>query len=251
MTGFAAWRAGRGRLVSVIAGMLLAVGVGGAAAGFALDQMRLRNALLGRFADELPADPALHADARRLAEPAYSAHCAACHGAAREGDPARGVPELRRGVWLYDFGRVSDLERTILYGIRSGHGKARNTTDMPALGLTGALTPEEIRDAASYVMSLSRPGGDPAAIARGARLYQGKGQCFDCHGADAAGNIDWGSPGFTGGHWLYGGDPQTVYASIHDGRHGRCPAWIGVLDPLAIRALAVYLHDVTAESAPG
>jgi cytochrome c oxidase cbb3-type subunit 3 len=234
-----------------IAAALVALGVAGAAAGFGLDRMRMRALLITPFADEVPADPTLHAYARRLAEPAYAAHCAGCHGASREDHRARGVPDLRRGVWLYDFGRVSDIERTILYGIRSGHGKARNTTDMPALGVMAQLTPDEVRDVAAYVISLSEKAGDPAAIGRGARLYQGKGQCFDCHGGDAAGNIDWGAPGFIDGNWLYGGDAATVYASIHDGRHGRCPAWIDVLDPVTIRALAIFLHDAASGSAQG
>jgi cytochrome c oxidase cbb3-type subunit 3 len=181
--------------------------------------------------------------ARELAEPAWRAHCAGCHDPAR-----RGVPDLASGIYLYDFGRVSDLERTILYGIRSGHGKARNTTDMPAFGVTGQLTSDEIGDVAAYVISLSKAVGDRASVARGQRIYQGKGQCFDCHGADASGNVDWGSPRLTGGIWLYGGDPASIYASIHDGRHGRCPAWIGVLDPLTIRALAVFLQDMAADA---
>ncbi|MGB8842274.1 MAG: c-type cytochrome [Aliidongia sp.] len=189
----------------------------------------------------MPADPALRAYARQLAAPAWAAHCATCH------DPARpGVPNLRDALWLYGFGRVSDLERTILYGIRSGHGKARNITDMPAFGVTGQLTADEIGDVAAYVISLSRRGGEAAAIARGQAIYQGKGQCFDCHGADASGNVDWGSPRLTGGGWLYGGDPTSIYSSIHDGRHGRCPAWIDVLDPVTIRALAVFVQDGVA-----
>jgi cytochrome c oxidase cbb3-type subunit 3 len=230
---------------------LLVLGAAGTAMAVAIDRQRMRDVLVSSFADELPPDPALRAYAQDLAEPAYAAQCAGCHGAVRDGAPARGVPDLRRGVWLYDFGRISDLERTILYGIRSGHGKGRNTADMPALGATGQLAPDEIRDVAAYVISQSRRGGDAAAITRGERIYQGKGQCFDCHGADAAGNIDWGTPGFTAGNWLYGGDPETVYASIHDGRHGRCPAWIGVLDPATIRALAIFLHDAASGGAQG
>jgi cytochrome c oxidase cbb3-type subunit 3 len=203
----------------------------------------MRHRLIAPFADELPADPALRAYAHRLAEPAWAAHCATCH------EPTRlGVPDLRHARWLYDFGRVSDLERTILYGIRSGHGKARNTTDMPAFGVTGQLTQDEIGDVAAYVISLSKAGKDPAVIARGRQIYQGKGQCFDCHGADASGNVDWGSPRLTGGGWLYGGDPASLYTSIHDGRHGRCPAWIDVLDPVTIRALAVFLQDMAADA---
>jgi cytochrome c oxidase cbb3-type subunit 3 len=203
-----------------------------------------RARLVAGFADELPADPVLHGYAIALARPAYAAHCAGCHGAGYAGDTARGVPDLRRGVWLYDFGRVSDIERTILYGIRSGHGKARNTTDMPAMGLTRRLTRDEISDVVSYVLSLSRAGEDRAAVARGEAIYQGKGECFDCHGADASGNIDWGVPALTGATWLYGGSRDAIMLSIHDGRHGLCPSWIGVLDPATIRALAILLHDV-------
>jgi cytochrome c oxidase cbb3-type subunit 3 len=205
-----------------------------------------RERLVASFADTLPADQTLHAYALALARPAYAEHCARCHGAAFQGDPRHGVPDLRRGVWLYDFGRVSDIERTILYGIRSGHGRARNVTDMPAMGLTHRLTADEISDVASYVLSLSHSGGDPAAIARGAAVYQGKGECFDCHGADATGNIDWGVPALTGTTWLYGGTRAAITTSIHDGRHGMCLAWIGVLDPATIRALAVLLHDVNS-----
>lgn len=200
--------------------------------------------LLASFADSLPGDHELHAYALALARPAYADHCAGCHGAGFQGDSQHGVPDLRRGVWLYDFGRVSDIERTILYGIRSGHGRARNVTDMPAMGLTHRLTADEISDVANYVRSLSRAGEDPAAIARGAAIYQGKGECFDCHGADASGNIDWGAPPLTGATWLYGGSRAAIITSIHDGRHGMCPAWIGVLDAATIRALAVLLHDV-------
>jgi len=205
---------------------------------------RARELLVAHFADSVPGDRQLHAYALALARPAYAAHCAGCHGAAFAGDSKRGVPDLRHGVWLYDFGRVSDIERTILYGIRSGNGRARNVTDMPAMGLSHRLTTNEISDVVSYVLSISHKGGDAAAIARGAVIYQGKGECFDCHGADAAGNIDWGSPALTGVTWLYGGTRAAITTSIHDGRHGMCPAWIGVLDAATIRALAVLLHDV-------
>jgi len=213
-------------------------------AGFLAEKhSRARVRLVEAFADSLPADPALHAYALAVARPAFAAHCAACHGGSFQGDPQHGVPNLRQGVWLYDFGRVSDIERTILYGIRSGNGRARNTTDMPAMGLTGRLTAAEISDVARYVISLSRTGGDGAAIARGEAIYQGKGECFDCHGVDASGNIDWGVPSLTGATWLYGGSLAAITASIHDGRHGLCPAWTGVLDPVTIRALAILLHD--------
>jgi cytochrome c oxidase cbb3-type subunit 3 len=211
----------------------------------AVRQEKMRHDLLRRYADDIPRDPALAAFARQIAVPAYRDNCAACHGAAMQGDPQRGVPGLQRGTWLYDFARVSDLERTILYGIRSGHGKSRNVTDMPALGVTGKLSPAEIADVATYVMSLTRKGENAAAIARGGAIYQGKGECFDCHGADASGNIDWGAPALTKSGLPHGFSLETIRASIHDGRHGRCPAFINRLDFTTIRALAVMVHDAS------
>ncbi len=230
--------------------LVAAFAVGAAAWGSVILRDRERQVrLVSNYADALPADPSLDAFAQALARPAYDKNCADCHGASAQGDSKRGVPDLRRGAWLYGFGRVSDIERTILYGIRSGHGRARNVTDMPALGLTHKLTDGEIADVAGYVMSLSQPGGDAAAIARGNAIFQGKGECFDCHGADASGNIDWGVPALTGSGWLYGGTREAISTSIHDGRHGRCPAWIGVLDAATIRALAILLHDTAKNGA--
>jgi len=232
-------------LALAAAALLVATALGGAA----WRRDRMRSMLLASYADALPADGSLHAYAMSLARPAYAEHCASCHGAALQGNTRRGVPDLRYGTWIYDFGRVSDIERTVLYGIRSGNAKSRNTTDMPALGITHKLTGNQIADVAAYVFSLSHKGGDAAAVARGAAIYQGKGECFDCHGADASGNIDWGVPPLAGGARLYGDTVADITTSIHDGRHGRCPAWIGVLDPATIRALAVMLHD-TASGKP-
>ena len=45
-----------------------------------------------------------------------------------------GAPNLGNSVWLYGDGGIGDIEYTILYGIRSGHPKAHNVTDMPAEG---------------------------------------------------------------------------------------------------------------------
>jgi len=235
------------RLRKILAPVLLLVVL---QAGYVLEKhARAQQRLVAGFADEVAGDHELHAYALARARPAYAQHCAGCHGQAFQGDQQRGVPDLRRGVWLYDFGRVSDIERTILYGIRSGHGRARNVTDMPAMGLTHRLTTDEISDVARYVLSLSHQGGDAASIARGAAIFQGKGECFDCHGADASGNIDWGAPALTGVTWLYGGSLSAIATSIHDGRHGLCPAWIGVLDPATIRALAILLHDTNGGGA--
>ena len=200
-------------------------------------------ALLRAPPDRLLSNASLVSFALPIAHSAYAAHCAACHGTDLRGASGRGVPGFAHGAWLYGQGEVAELEATILYGIRSGHPKAHNITDMPAFGRIGQLSSTEVRDVVEYVYGLSHSDSDPVAARRGAALYADKGSCYDCHGPDGSGNIDYGAPHLTGGDWLYGGDRGSLYDSVYNGRHGLCPAWIGRVTPLEIRALAVYLHE--------
>ena len=206
---------------------------------------QMASRLLSTDPDKIPAQAELVRYADGLAKPAYAAHCASCHGADMKGDQKKGAPNLADGIWLYDFGAVGDIERTILYGIRSGNAKARNITDMPPIGRNMQLSPAEIADVTTFVLSLTHHQKDAAAVARGGQIFQTKGVCYDCHSSDAAGNPDYGSPAFTDADWIYGGDYDSVYRSIYSGRHGLCPAWIDTLKPKVIRALAVYLHQVS------
>jgi len=111
----------------------------------------------------------LNAAAMVLGKTVYDKNCAACHGADLKGNQAKGAPNLSDDIWLYDYGRVTDIERTILYGIRSGNSKAHNVTDMPPLGRAKAITVAEIKDVMVFVRSLKTKEGDPAVIARGER----------------------------------------------------------------------------------
>jgi len=234
----------RSRLVLIGAGVVAAAAI---ALGIAwlVQTSRLQARLLTTDPDRIAASPELVSYAASLARPAYAHNCASCHGAKMQGDQAKGAPNLRDQTWLYDAGGIGDLERTILYGIRSGLGKSRNITDMPAMGRTLQLSPTEIHDVEIYVLSLTRPETDIGAVQRGSAIFQTKGSCYDCHSSDAQGNPDYGAPNLTDNDWLYGGDPRAVYSSIYDGRHGVCPAWIGKLKPAVIRALAVYIHTVS------
>jgi cytochrome c oxidase cbb3-type subunit III len=171
----------------------------------------------------------------------YAANCASCHGADRHGDRRTGAADLADANWVQGQGDVAGIETTILYGIRSGHPKAQGFKDMPALGRMHQLAHEEIGDLVDYMLALSKQPHDATAAERGSALYAGKGRCAECHGADARGSTELGAPGLTGPAWLYGGDRDALQASLEDGRHGRCPAWIHHLDYADIRALAVWL----------
>ena len=213
----------------------------------------VRSYILGRQLvsenpDSIPDNPTLVAFGKGLGRSAYQANCASCHGADMKGHQAKGIPNLSDDVWLYDFGRVSDIERTVLYGIRSGDARSHNVTDMPALGRQKAITPDEIKDVIAFVRSLNKGEADKAAAMRGNEIFQDKGVCYDCHSRDGSGISDYGAPNLTDDDWLYGGDDDTIYKSIYDGRHGKCPAWVGRLSFPTIRALAVYIHSMSKES---
>ena len=60
---------------------------------------------------------------------------------------------------------------------------------------------------------------DPQAHAIGERLFLT--YCAQCHGSDARGNK--GIPNLTDSDWLYGGAPETIKATILNGRNGMMP----------------------------
>jgi len=210
--------------------------------GYWLHLRSLEASLVRRWPAELAHDPRMIRFAVSLARPVYSIRCASCHGANLHGDHAGGAPDLADSIWLYGDGGIGDIENTILYGIRSGHPKAHNVTDMPAEGRVHQLSAPEVDDVVEFVLALSRQAHAEDAAERGRKLFYDKGNCFDCHANDAMGNTDYGAPPLLGPQWNYGGDRLALRNTIYSGRHGRCPAWISVLTPPQIRALAAYLY---------
>ena len=233
-----------------VAGLLAAVAI--AVAWFGYSEWRdysLGRRLVLASPDSIPSQPELVTFSEGVGKNAYAENCASCHGADMKGNQ-RGVPNLSDAKWLYDYGRVSDIERTILYGIRAGLGKSHNVTDMPAIGRQKVLDDQEIHDVMAFVLSINvkKHQEDAAAVARGSKIFQDKGVCYDCHSRDATGISDYGAPNLIDDDWLYGGDEKSIYRSIYDGRHGLCPSWIGKLSFPTIRALAVYIHSHSKES---
>lgn len=212
--------------------------------------------LLRLLPDEIPANKALNAFAMARGRAAFARHCAGCHGIAGEPDALHGVPDLRDRDWLYGSGRIGELERVILYGIRSGNSKGWNLASMPAFGTPHpysryaipALTPQELGDVTEYVYSFQHRDADSSAVVRGKQVFEGqsRGLCWDCHGGLGTGDTSIGAPNLRDGIWLFGdGSRRSIYTSIASGRAGSCPAWIGKLSPVTIVAVAVYTHSLS------
>jgi len=218
----------------------------------------LQRRLLTTPPDSIALDARLDLYALSRGRVAYADHCASCHRQKGEGDPARAVPALNSGHWLYGTGRVAELEHTILYGIRSGHPKSRNLASMPAFGTPRPylgyaiepLTPGQIDDVANYVLRLRGLATNGKAAVRGSEIFHGSGGCYDCHGGDGGGDTAIGAPDLRSGVQVAGdGSAASIRTAIAQGLAGRCPAWIDRLTPVTIRALAVYVQSLAASAA--
>ncbi|GAB2885849.1 cytochrome-c oxidase, cbb3-type subunit III [Uliginosibacterium flavum] len=83
---------------------------------------------------------------------------------------------------------------------------------------------------------------DPEAQAMGQRLFLT--YCSQCHGADARGAK--GFPNLADNDWLYGGEPETIKATITAGRQGVMPAWGAVLGADGTRDVVHYVRSLSA-----
>ena len=97
-------------------------------------------------------------------------------------------------------------------------------------------------DVGEFVLSLTGKATDKAAAARGQPVFAA--QCATCHGSDGKGKQDQGAPSLADEIWLYGDSKSAVIESIRTGRGGMMPGWAGRLDPVTIKALAVYVHSL-------
>jgi cytochrome c oxidase cbb3-type subunit 3 len=87
-----------------------------------------------------------------------------------------------------------------------------------------------------------------AAAHVGRRLYLDN--CAACHGAEAHGNQALGAPNLSDADVLYGGDADTVLASILGGRHGVMPAWGAALGPDGVVDVVAYVMSLSGTPAP-
>ncbi|MGI1670999.1 MAG: cytochrome-c oxidase, cbb3-type subunit III [Neptuniibacter sp.] len=67
--------------------------------------------------------------------------------------------------------------------------------------------------------------------------------CSLCHGTAATGA--YGFPNLTDADWLYGGDANTIKASISNGRSGSMPPWGAVLGEEGVRDVTSYVLSLS------
>ena len=216
----------------------------------------------------------LNATAMRLGERVYNANCASCHGPDLNGMREQNAPNLTDADWLFSGddletgGAVklpSDVEWTVLYGIRTEHPRTRgleadmvaylpefrNDHDKEAYGTERFLSDEQIDEVAEYVMQISgQTVADQGKADRGRALFMDTANCFDCHGDDGTGNEAFGSTNLTKPElYLFGSDRAKIVETIVQGRRGTMPGFEGRLRPEEIKAVSVYVFS-RAEKPP-
>lgn len=185
--------------------------------------------------EEIMQDERLYKFALVGGESAFNNNCAVCHQQGGVGAP--GYPNLTDDEWLWG-GSIDDIYTTIRYGIRSGHEEARDS-QMAAFGQDNILTSEQIKLLAKYVYGL-HSNADFTPEAHESFIKN----CASCHGQDGEGNREFGAPRLNGATWLYGGDLETIYNSIYNGRQGVMPYWEGKLSDSTIRQITLYVHSL-------
>jgi cytochrome c oxidase cbb3-type subunit 3 len=206
----------------------------------ATDRSAWSRKIAGEDYAAIQADPALMAVVRETGHTLFGNNCAACHGVDAKGGP--GFPNLTTSSWLWG-GKPEDIFNTIKVGINSAHKDSRSS-QMPAFGRDQMLPRGDVLKAASYVYSLSHPGTkdlDPKNVEAGKAIFAAN--CVACHGENAKGNAELGAPDLTDKSWIYGGDLETIDATIWGGRQGHMPTWEGRLSDLDRKILTLYLLD--------
>lgn len=87
---------------------------------------------------------------------------------------------------------------------------------------------------------------DPGALRVAKNLFAAN--CAMCHGTDARGAK--GFPNLTSPNLSWGGDADSVLATISNGRQGVMPAWKDTIGADAVNAVANYVYTLSGHSAP-
>ena len=186
---------------------------------------------------EISANTELNSYATNAGRAVFLTWCAQCHGSGAAG--AKGYPNLLDDDWLWG-GDIEAIHETINHGIRNDQNDLARWSQMPAFG--ELLSEEEIDQVVNYVMSLSGDANDPALVEEGAVVYLDN--CSSCHAEDGTGDRFQGAPNLADAIWLFGGDYDTLMATVTNSRFGVMPAWEGRLTEAEIRAVSAYVHQL-------
>jgi cytochrome c oxidase cbb3-type subunit 3 len=178
-----------------------------------------------RFASMSTAQLAGDAPAMAIGERLFMNNCAQCHGSDAHG--SKGFPNLTDGDWLHG-GSPEKISETIHNG-RVGM--------MPPMA-AAVGTPDEVRNVAHYVLSLSGSPHDSVRASLGKPKFAA---CAACHGMDGKGNQALGAPNLTDDIWLHGWGEAAIVAMVNNGKTNEMPAQAGKLTEPQLAVLTAYV----------
>ena len=179
----------------------------------------------GMKPEEVAADPKAIAIGERI----FMNNCAQCHGSDARG--SKGFPNLTDGDWLHG-GAPENIKETLIKG-RIGN--------MPPMA-AAVGTPDDVRNVANYVLSLSNSPHDSVRAALGKSKF---GVCAACHGVGGVGNTAMGAPRLNDDIWLHGWGENAIISMINNGKVNQMPAQEGKLTDSQIHVLASYVWSLS------
>lgn len=188
--------------------------------------------LYARFASMKPQEIAVDPQALAIGERLFMNNCAQCHGSDAHG--SKGFPNLTDNDWLHG-GSPEKIHETLVLG-RVGN--------MPPMA-AAVGTPDEVRNLANYVLSLSGSPHDSLRASLGKPKFAA---CAACHGMDAKGNTALGAPNLTDDVWLHGWGEAAIVNIVNNGKINVMPAQAEKLTEAQINVLAAYVWGMSNKS---
>ncbi len=179
----------------------------------------------GMSVEDLAKDPQAMAIGDRL----FMNNCAQCHGSDAKG--SKSFPNLSDSDWLWG-GDAAAIKTTLTQG--------RMGVMPPMAAAVG--TPDDVRNVAHYVLSLSGSPSDSVRAALGKSKF---GACAACHGMDGKGNTAMGAPNLTDDIWLHGWGEAAIVAMINNGKNNVMPAQNAKLTEAQIHVLSAYVWGLS------
>ena len=185
--------------------------------------------MYAKFAAMPPEEVAKDPQAMAIGDRLFMNNCAQCHGSDARG--SKGFPNLTDNDWLHG-GSHAKIQETLL------NGRIGNMPPMAA----AIGTPEDVRNLAQYVLSLSNSPHDSLKASLGKSKF---GACAACHGGDGKGNQALGAPNLTDDIWLHGWGENAIVSMVTNGKVNQMPAQAGKLTEAQLHVLASYVWGLS------
>lgn len=195
-----------------------------------VDKLKAETApLYAKFAAMPVSEIAKDAQAIDIGERLFMNNCAQCHGSDARG--SKGFPNLADGDWQWG-GAPEQIIETVT--------KGRIGVMPPMAAAVG--TPDDVRNVAHYVLSLSNGPHDSVRAALGKSKFTA---CAACHGSNGKGNPLLGAPNLTDDIWLHGWGEEAIVSMVNHGKTNQMPAQEGKFSAEQIRVLSSYVWSLS------